>query len=69
MIGDMKCLTIFTLAEAQRTQRELQMFVGAALAANIDNSRLKHVLSEAEGSLLQIIETSAFSAPLRDNNM
>jgi len=46
------------LAEAQRTQKNLQVFVGATLVANIDNSRLK--------SLLQIIETSAFSAPLRE---
>ena len=42
-------------------QRNLQEIVGATLVANCRCSRLK--------SLLQIIGTSAFSAPLRDNRM
>ena len=47
------------LAVAQSTQRNLQVFVGATLVANFSRySRLK--------SLLQILETSAGSAPLRE---
>ena len=57
----MKRLKIFTLAEALRTQWDLQVLAGATLVANIDNSRLK--------SLLQIIESPAFPAPLRENRM
>jgi len=55
----MKRTKKFTLAEAQRTQRDLQVFAAATLVANTDNSRLK--------SLLQIIETSAFSGSLQEN--
>ena len=53
-------------SQRRRVQRDLQVFAGAtlrllsaqALVAIIDNSRLK--------SLLQIIETPAYSAPLRE---
>jgi hypothetical protein len=55
-------------AEAQRTQRVILFVVRATLVAKIDNSRLKPLLQRKLNSTRPEL-ISAYSAPLREDNM